>query len=195
MAAEVASGDDDVFATAILPSQAVLDDLAWSKRLPLDELVQPDLAFVLGVWQAKRLGRELPARAAFDVADLRPAISHVMILDVRNGPRDFIFRLAGGETVHIHQRELTGCSIADIGDKSWQQMMRGEFDELVDTRQPQFARLRYNTLSGIPRDYHELRLPLADDGATVNKIMVMQDFTIGLLRGAATISGSRAAAI
>jgi len=180
----VARGDE-VLATAVLPSQGLLENLAWSLRLPIDELDQPELAEVLAVWRAKHREARLPPRAAFDATDLKRAISHVMILDVRNGEREFVFRLAGSETVHIHRRELTGCAIAEIGDRSWQIMMRRELVELVERGEPQLSRLRYQTSSGLQRDYRELRLPLADDGRTVDRILIVQDFTVGLLRASA----------
>ncbi|MBM3601257.1 MAG: hypothetical protein FJX35_23930 [Alphaproteobacteria bacterium] len=70
-----------MLATAVLPSQGLLENLAWSLRLPIDELDQPELAEVLAVWRAKHREARLPPRAAFDATDLKRAISHVMILD------------------------------------------------------------------------------------------------------------------
>jgi hypothetical protein len=166
--------------TVHLPmSQATCVEAARATRLPLERLDQADLAFVLGVWQSKRRGGLMaPPRAAFGLADLKPALSHIMIIDVREDPRDFVYRLAGAETSHLLGLELTGRSLHQVGGPSWSELLWSDLCELVETATPQLAKVQFCTAEGLRRDYRELRLPLSADGRQIDKILVMQDCTV-----------------
>lgn len=149
-----------------------------SIRLPLDSLDIADLTFVHEVWQRRRGSRRAPARADFDLPDLKSVVSRLLIIEVMRDPLDYVYRFAGGETYRIHGRELTGRSIRQLANEAWRRFLLSDLEELCATWEPQFVRLDFTNQDGNPRSYHVLRLPLSDDGQTVNKIMVMQNFGI-----------------
>jgi hypothetical protein len=128
----------------------------------------PALAALHGLWSTRRGDRIAPARADFDVFELRPWFGHLMLLDVLEGGGDMRFRLYGTELVGIFGFDLTGRRVSAvidlIGDRPLQ-----EYREVARYGRPAYV----SRMSPSQRDYlavDKLALPLADNGR-ITKIL------------------------
>ena len=124
---------------------------------------------LLDLWEAKRAGRPLPARADFTMDDLLPWLGHLMLLDVLDGGDDFRFVLYGTALVEIFGFDLTGQRVSEaaqhIGPKSLE-----EYRRVYATRAPDYVARR----SPANKEYvtiTKIALPLSSDGQTIDKIL------------------------
>jgi hypothetical protein len=146
-------------------------------RISLDRLEAPDFQLVFDLWRRKRGSKRAPARSDFDpMAEMRPALPRLMLLDVLRDPPDFRYRLAGTETFFVHGAELTGKSVLDLMPVRQGQIIWNELCQLVKSWEPQHARFEFVNQEGNPRSYAVLRLPLSSDGDLIDMVMVVQDF-------------------
>lgn len=148
------------------------------RSVPLD-LASSDersFRFLIEYWQNKHRGGKLPGRKAIDPVELKPVLPQLILIDVEREPLDFRYRLAGTLTYDIFGFDLTGRRVRDIPPPDWGDTVWRSLAELVETRQPQYVRLDFTTEEGNVRSYRVLRLPLAEDGVTVDCVLVMGDF-------------------
>ena len=149
-----------------------------ARSVPLD-LASSDersFSFLIEYWQSKHRDGRLPGRTAIDPAELKPVLPQLLLIDVEHEPLDFRYRLAGTLTYDIFGFDLTGKRVRDIPPADWGETVWRSLAELVETRRPQYARLDFTTEEGNVRSYRVLRLPLAEDGVTVDCVLVMGDF-------------------
>ena len=132
------------------------------------EICNPALASLYDLWSCKRGDRVAPARADFDLADLRPWFGHLMLLDVTEDGRDMRFRLYGTALVGIFGFDLTGRMVSDatplIGERPLQ-----EYRDVAARICPSYV----SRMSPSLREYlavDKLALPLVENGR-VNKIL------------------------
>ena len=131
----------------------------------------PKLDALCELWESKRKGGALPARADFDVFELRPWLGHLNVIEVIDGGRDYRYRLHGNDLVQLLGMDLTGRRLSDLAPEM-QGTIRAEHEEVLATRGPcWFSRNRFN------RDADHLRivkltLPLAADGETIDMMLM-----------------------
>jgi len=149
-----------------------------STPLPLDSLGDPGPKALYAYWQRKLAGRRMPARSDIDPLDLKTVLPTLVLLDVQRDPLDFRYRVAGTRTYDIFGYDLTGRSVRELEPRVaagiWASLEAITRDGL-----PQHAHLEFATTDGYARSYRVLRLPLGDDGVTVDRILV----ATGLQRG------------
>lgn len=91
------------------------DSRAQFTRLPLeDAFASAANRFVHDLWQKKRGGRAIPSRSDFDPAELKPFLPQIILIEVRNDPPDFRYRLAGTSSRDLRGMEMTGHSVLDL---------------------------------------------------------------------------------
>lgn len=145
-------------------------------RLPPTDVVADDASrFALDLWQAKRAGRLMPARADFDPLELKPILARLILIDVITDPPDFRYRLAGTLTRDMRGVEITGQSVLALVPPQHGLMLWNDLCEMQREHQPQYVQVSVITRAGEPLSYRVLRLPLSSDGATVDMVMVVQD--------------------
>ena len=146
------------------------------ERMPLEQLAAPSLRSVYELWQRKRGHRPAPARSDFDPAELRPVLPCVTLVDVRDDPLDFVYRLVGTEMVRSYGRDVTGLSLRDMQPDEFRNLIWKDLSELVRTWEPQFTALYFTNPQGNLRAYRLLRLPLSSDGTRVDMILLVAEF-------------------
>lgn len=148
------------------------------RSVPLDLVGTDEAGFrlLIDYWQRKHRDGRLPGRAAIDPVALKRVLPQLLLIDVEREPLDFRYRLAGTLTYDIFGFDLTGKRVRDIPPPDWGETVWRSLAELVKTRQPQYVRLDFITEEGHVRSYRVLRLPLAEDGVTVDCVLVMGDF-------------------
>ncbi|MBL8836919.1 MAG: PAS domain-containing protein [Alphaproteobacteria bacterium] len=124
---------------------------------------------LLDLWEAKRAGRALPARADFAMDDLLPWLGHLMLLDVLEGGDDFRFVLYGTALVEIFGFDLTGKRVSEAIPQIGPSPLE-EYRRVCATRAPDYVARR----SPADREYvsiTKIALPLSSDGRTIDKIL------------------------
>jgi len=148
------------------------------RSVPLDLAGTDEAGFrlLIDYWQGKRRDGRLPGRTAIEPAELKRVLPQLLLIDVEREPLDFRYRLAGTLTYDIFGFDLTGKRVRDIPPPNWGETVWRSLATLVETRQPQYVRLDFTTEEGNVRSYRVLRLPLAEDGVTVDCVLVMGDY-------------------
>ncbi|QDO99346.1 PAS domain-containing protein [Ferrovibrio terrae] len=153
------------------------DSRAQFTRLPLEEaLANPDCRLAIDLWQVKRAGRVMPARADFDPVELKPILPRLILIDVISDPPDFRYRLAGTMSRDLRGVEVTGHSVLDLVPQQHGLRLWNDLCEMQRERAPQYLQISVIASTGEPMSYRVLRLPLGADGETMDMAMVLQDY-------------------
>ncbi len=128
-----------------------------------------DLAALYALWQSKRLGRRMPARADFDLLELRPWMGRLHLVAVEGDDgRYAVFATASAERLG---REMTGKRLTDYQPAQMAEQALQEHRDVLQAREPVFR--EWNELYvDKPLHWWRLALPLADDGETVDRYFV-----------------------
>lgn len=144
---------------------------------PTLSFARPELKGLLDIWNEKRGGRQMPARADLDPLDFPAHLGHLFIVDVESAPRRFRYRLIGTEITKIVHRDVTGRYLEEVYEGQHLVALTEFFSRVLIERMP----LRIYCLTGHPRNpvyaYDCVLLPLSADGDTVNKILGELRFT------------------
>ncbi len=151
-----------------------------STGLSLESLdSQPGPKFLYDYWQRKLRGRRMPARSDIDPIELKAVLPSLILLDVQPSPLDFRYRLAGTRTYDIFGLDLTGRSVRELGPRAVSEGVWASLVALARDGIPQYVKLEFTTAAGYGRSFQVLRLPLGDDGKTVDRVLVMTTFERG----------------
>jgi hypothetical protein len=137
-----------------------------------DSIEHPDLRTLYDYWNERRRGRRWPSRADINPLELKFALGNLSLIDVspRSPPR-FTFRLVGTLFSQRIGQDLTGKTVDDIPDAAYRAEITTVYRKMVETGEPS-ASLGERVFDGQPRRFETLRLPLSDDGRTVNMLMI-----------------------
>lgn len=123
------------------------------------------------IWQEKRLGRALPARADFDPAEMKAHLPGITLIDVVPDARRFVYRLVGTREVAMRDNDPTGKGVAEgyFGETAAQSL--AAYQAVIDWRAPSFERRRFVTPDGRVGNEESVLLPLSSDGETIDMII------------------------
>ncbi len=144
-------------------------------RRPLRPMESGRHSFVMQLWEERRGTRVAPRRADFDPWDLTPVLPLILLVDVLRNPLDFRCRLAGTKVCDIHGAEVTGRHVRDLMPRHYSEKVWREYADLVEHREPQLCAVEYTNRFDLRRRFTVLRLPLSNDGQSVDMIMVVHD--------------------
>jgi hypothetical protein len=140
------------------------------------QLVVPEQRQLYDFWMTKAAGRDMPSRAEIRPTEIPRILPGISLIDVAPNIGHSLVRLAGTRLREIHDREITGLQIEDLdwGDKRdyW---MAAYHRTIVEKRPTQ------GIVKG-PRLHKEhvvqywLKLPLSNDGNTVNMVLCYDYF-------------------
>lgn len=143
------------------------------------ETVQrPRLRRLLDYWQGKRAHRLMPARADVDPMHFIWLLGNISLAEaVRDdsGGLRYRLRLVGTRAVERFGYDPTGKWIDELPEPEYRERLRLTYDAVVQRRMPLVERLDM-LIDDRTHDYEILRLPLSDDGETVNMILLAVDF-------------------
>lgn len=131
----------------------------------------PDIRLVLEYWQNKCAGRLMPARSDIDPGEIRRFLPYITLVDVVDDDQRYVYRLIGTKEVDLRGRDPTGKSVVDAFFGVSRANVLAKYDTVCKTRAPFHE---WDNFQVVDRYVGEenLFLPLSDDGATVNKILV-----------------------
>jgi hypothetical protein len=135
------------------------------------ELNAPMLQRLYGDWEARRRGREFPARADFDPCDFGYALGYLSLIDVFQNPLRFRFRLQGTGIVDRVGRDCTGNFIDEMKDRRHSAMATEHFSEVLKTRRPVLKARRAYVTDVRVWNCEILVVPLSNNGADIDMIM------------------------
>jgi PAS domain-containing protein len=139
---------------------------------------QPDLPLIkelLAYWERKRGMRLAPRRADIDPADLRMHLPNIFMVDVLDGGGDFRYRLIGTAIVAGLGRDSTGKRLSELYHDRPKVLARllERFNLVLTQKRPVFTRGQVYWLPDATiRRFVSGAVPLSDDGATVNIVLV-----------------------
>src|SRR5215510_1375314 len=64
-------------------------------------------------WEEKRRGRAMPSRADIDPLELRKYLPGIILIDVVDDARRYVYRLVGTREVAMRGKDPTGQSVID----------------------------------------------------------------------------------
>ena len=138
----------------------------------LADVVDPLLQQLFRYWDAKRAGREMPARGDVDPLELRFILGQLILVDVLpETPPRFRIRLHGTDLARRAGYELTGKMLDELPSTEFRTLARRSFTTVVTTRAP-FHSIRNRVLDSKPKRYEALMLPLSRDGDGVDMLLI-----------------------
>ena len=137
----------------------------------MDQIRSPALQRLHADWEARRRGRELPARADFDPLDLRYILGYLNVVEVLRDPVRFRYRLFGTGMVRHTGVEMTGRLVGDYPDPAVAEHVHRRYAETMTLRRPTVVQHRRPPANDRTLLYESLVLPLSSDGAEIDMLM------------------------
>jgi hypothetical protein len=135
------------------------------------------IAQFFALWDGKRAGRRLPSRRDFDIAELKPWLGWIAMYDIVANAlpegHDFRYRLVGTNFVRYHNSDPTGRLVSEAGLASDHQAMLANLRGICAVRLPRYRSDNMACVDMRTFTPPRLYLPLADDGETVDVIMLL----------------------
>lgn len=91
---------------------AVLETLLWSPTAAT--VTNETMRFLIEYWHRLRGSDALPQAAAVSPFDLKPALGHIVLIDVLDDGWNGRFRLYGTKVAETYGRDMTGRCVSDI---------------------------------------------------------------------------------
>jgi len=132
---------------------------------------------VLSYWNAARGGRFAPAwQRDFSLMglplDLIPCMT---VIDRVDGGQTYFYRFWGTRHVSMKGFEMTGKTVEQTPNKAIQRIATRQLEAVVQRRRPTVFLYKIDYPARHRAAEFVLRLPLSDDGETVNRIVTFQD--------------------
>lgn len=139
-------------------------------------MVLPQQQDFYDYWRSKCRGDRLPSRADIEPAAIAAQLSMVSLTELRPAPheggdRRYVYRLAGTGFWRFYGHEIQGLHVDElpIGCRAdyWHRVL----DMVIDQRRPFHGVTKPQTPVGSHMVQFWVRLPLSDDGETVDTIL------------------------
>lgn len=93
--------------------EARLETLLWNPTTAVTDSMP--MRFIIEYWERLRKGNDtIPPASAVSPFDLKPALGHVMLIDVLDEGWDGQFRVYGTKVAETYGRDMTGRRISEI---------------------------------------------------------------------------------
>jgi hypothetical protein len=142
--------------------------MAPSLPHPVPDGLEP----VLRYWDAKRGDRPMPRRGDIDPTELVPFLRSMMIVDVVDDIRRYVYRLVGTREVEARGSDPTGQPVGQAFLGSKLERVYANYDRVVASAAPHIDAGTVVTTKNRVDDSHVIFLPLSEDGRKVTQILV-----------------------
>jgi hypothetical protein len=140
--------------------------------LDLGEATQIELIQALEYWELKRGPRPFPSRQDLLPQEMKPFLSHVMLIDVQQDPPDFVYRIYGTSISLPTGKDYTRLSVRNIKPADFSDLVWRQYSEVVEAREPKLHCVCYVD-GASQRRYLRVTMPLSSDGSTVDKLFAV----------------------
>ncbi len=135
------------------------------------QLVVKNQRRVYDYWRCCAGARRMPSRADIDPVAIPDLLPSIAILDCAGPLEDVRYRLAGTRLREIFGVELTNQRVFDLDLGSRRDYWMAAYSKVIGEKTPMQGALKGPLASRDHIILFWLRLPLSDDGKTVNKIL------------------------
>lgn len=122
-------------------------------------------------WDEKRRGRLMPSRADIDPLELRKYLPGIILIDVVDDARRYVYRLVGTREVAMRGKDPTGQSMVEGFFAADLESALAIPAKVVATRAPLFLHRDFTAPDGRLGFEDLIMLPLSEDGERVTMIM------------------------
>ncbi len=137
----------------------------------IDDISDPDLRLLHSYWLSKRGSRRMPRRAEIDPVDIPTLLPLVFLVDVRQRPLRFRFRLIGTAICARWGGDATWKYLDQLDLDGEREVVLRQYAAVVETGKPRFDVEVITTDDGRDVRYERLLLPLSEDDATPNILL------------------------
>jgi hypothetical protein len=124
-------------------------------------------------WEARRLGRAMPARRDLDVLDLRPWLGRLSLYEVL-GDGDFKIRLRGTtmSLIPVPNHASDGPLVSRTKPADFAEMGLRHYQQAYALQRPTLHHIEL-TYDGLAYDYERVTLPLAEGSGLPPMVMTL----------------------
>jgi hypothetical protein len=134
------------------------------------EARHPLLRSLRDLWETKRGARPMPARADFDVLELKDWLGNLMLIEVLEEGRGFRYRLYGSTLASYYGYDLTGKT-TDAVAAELRETVHAEYHLAYSERRPIVVE-HERAVHHAKKMVTKMILPLSADGIAVNMLLV-----------------------
>jgi hypothetical protein len=138
-----------------------------------------DLLEMYAYWQRKRGARAMPARADLEPAEIKRLLPGMLLVDVlpsADGAFEFVYRLVGTREVDMRGHDPTGKPVAQAYYGKSAELVTACYRRVVETGQPFLDEDCFHLPGQEWSPAASIYLPLSNDGAQVNMVLVYSSF-------------------
>ena len=136
-----------------------------------EAISSPALQRLYDYWDARRRDGRLPCRADVDPIEIPFVLGNVLLVEVLRSPMRFRIRLHGTHLVQRAGYDLTGRMTEELPNTEFRTLARKSFTQVAAEGTPLLSK-RDRELAGKSYRYESLMLPLANDGAEVDMLLI-----------------------
>ena len=135
-------------------------------------LCSPPVGEVFRYWDEKRASRPMPLRSDIHPADIPRHLPGIVLVEVKRGPLDFVYRLVGTREVAARGNDPTGKRVAENWYGSDAEDVLVNYRRVVESRSFLYDKDFFARPDGRCVQDESLFLPLGGDGGDVRQILV-----------------------
>lgn len=148
---------------------ARLESLIWSPTTA--DTDQPILRFLIEYWDRLRDGDLLPPANAVSPFDLKPALGHVLLIDVLDDGWNGRFRVYGTKVAETYGRDMTGRLLSDIDGGNYASIFFRSLYRASWLRKASYYSHHYPPAHVAVESWQRLALPLAGADGQVSRFL------------------------
>lgn len=149
---------------------ARLEIMQWSPTVA-DIMAEP-IRFLVEYWNGLRGAATMPPAEAVSPFDLKPALGHMVLIDVLDQGWDGRFRLYGSKVAETYGRDMTGRCVSEIDGGNYISLFFRALYRVAWLRQASFFSLHYPPPHVTVESWQRLALPLGGPDGSVIRFLV-----------------------
>lgn len=149
------------------------------RRLDPAQSPVPEHHSMLHYWQDLSRGRMAPSWSEFDLTQVEPRVlPWTAVVDISPDMKDIRYRFWGTQLTLVRGEDFTNRSVLDIPPMELGQFIHDSYVATAKSKMPGLDVEQYVAQSGRTGSKTVLRLPLSDDGETVNKVVACMIYDV-----------------
>ncbi|MBO6521863.1 MAG: PAS domain-containing protein [Rhodospirillales bacterium] len=149
------------------------------RRLAPDESPVPEHHEMLAYWRELKGERMAPTWAEFDLSMIDPKVlPWTAVVDISADRKDIRYRFWGTQLTVVRGEDFTNRPVSEIPPVELGEFIHASYVATAESKEPGLDIEQYVAQSGRTGSKAVLRLPLSDDGETVNKVVACMIYDI-----------------